>query len=112
MESQLKSLALVPVVSFVQVAPESVEVQMSPPNATAASFVPSEEEVIDCQLKPLALVPVVLSVHVAPEAKAREGNAPKDAVQRITIAIADGAHRRARKPGERWKFIRGRCGLL
>ncbi len=46
MDNQFRPLAEVPVVSLVQVAPPSVEVQMSPPATAAASLVPSEEEVM------------------------------------------------------------------
>jgi len=40
----------IPVCRFsVQVAPESVDVQMLPPETTAASFVPSDDEAIEDQ---------------------------------------------------------------
>ena len=46
-------------------SPESVEVQMFPPQTTAASLVPSLDEVMELHCFPL---PVELfSVHVAPE---------------------------------------------
>jgi hypothetical protein len=52
-------------VSSVQVAPESVEVQMFPPSTTAVSFVPSLEEVMLPQY--FVLPTEVSSVQVAPE---------------------------------------------
>ena len=56
-------------VSLVQVAPESVEVQLCPsvfpPPSAAASFVPSLDEVM--QLQVLALPTELRSVQVAPE---------------------------------------------
>ena len=44
-------------VSSVQVTPELIEIQMLPPSTTAASFVPSAEDVIDVQvfLDPVAM---------------------------------------------------------
>ena len=61
----LQSSPLPAEVSSVHVAPESVEVQMFPPLlTTAASLVPSLDEVIDHQI----CAPVeVFSVHVLPE---------------------------------------------
>jgi phage shock protein PspC (stress-responsive transcriptional regulator) len=43
-------LLVAPVVRSVQVAPESVEVQMFPLYTIAASLVPSEDEVMEVQL--------------------------------------------------------------
>jgi hypothetical protein len=78
-DCQLRSLALVPVVWSVQVAPLSEEVQMSPPRTTAARWVPSDEEVMAVHLRSLALVPVVSLVQVTLEAKAVEAVSAKRA---------------------------------
>ena len=52
-------------VSSIQVAPESVEVQMFPPKTVAASLVPSLEDVMSYQS--FVLPTEVSSVQVAPE---------------------------------------------
>ena len=47
MSCQPRSLAPVFAVSIIQVAPELVETQMSPPNAAAAKSVPFEDDVME-----------------------------------------------------------------
>ena len=48
----------------VQLAPESVEVQMLPPLTTAASFVPSDDEVMETHLREPG---AVCAVQLTPE---------------------------------------------
>jgi len=60
METQY--LVLPVLVTSVHAAPLSVEVQMLPPSTTAASFVPSPEDVMENQFN----LVLVTSVHAAP----------------------------------------------
>jgi len=73
-------------VSSVQVAPESAEVQMFPPSATAASLVPSLEEVMLCQS--FVLPTEVRSVQVAALAPERSASTEKKRSQIFIFRVA------------------------
>jgi hypothetical protein len=64
---QEKPDAAVPIVRFIQVAPASVDVQISPPAWTATSRLPDESDATRFQVWLDAIMPVVLFVHVLPE---------------------------------------------
>ena len=63
---EYQSLPLPTLLSSVQVAPESEDVQMFPPSITAATLVPSEEDVMEDQA--LLLPTLLSSVQVAASA--------------------------------------------